>query len=330
VAIQRPIPEPGQWEVRLKVIACGVCHGDTVTKYNVFKTGFPRIPGHEIYASVDKLGPGVTEYKEGDHVGVGWFGGVNCGGHCNSCSSGHRVCCEQGLVTGAHLDGGYAEFVIVREHAISHLPAGLSPEKAAPLMCAGLTMFNSLRNSKARPNDLVVISGIGGLGHLGIQYAAKMGFRVVATSRDSSKKDLALKLGAHHYIDSSKEDVTAILKSLGGVNLVIYTATGSKGLAQILPALNVTAEVFMVAALHEPLSIDSNLLLSKRASLRGWCSGDNKEAADTISFSVLTNVYPMVEVFPFSQANEAFDRMMSTKAEFRVVLSGGWDKVNVQ
>jgi len=237
---------------------------------------------------------------------------------------------SEGLVTGAHSDGGYAEYTIVRLDAIARLPSGIPPEKTAPLMCAGMTMFNAIRNSKARPPDVVVISGVGGLGHLGIQYASKMGFRVVVTSRDSSKKDLALKLGAHHYIDTSTDDITASINKLGGAKLVVYTATTSKGLSPLVSALAVEGEIFLVASLTEPVTIDTLALLFKRSSIRGWASGDNKDLEDTIAFSNLHHVEPMVETFPWDQANPAFDRMMSAKAEFKVVLSGSWDKVIVQ
>jgi len=330
VAIQKPIPEPGHEEVRVKVLACGVCHGDNIVKYNVMHSGFPRIPGHEIIGTVHKIGAGVTSLQEGDTVGVGWFGGANCGRNCRSCITANRVCCEKGLVTGVQSDGGYAEYCIVRLDAIAKLPAGISPEKTAPLMCAGMTMYNSIRNSKARPGDLVVISGVGGLGHLGIQYAAKMGFNVVVSSRDSSKKELAFKLGAHHFIDISSEDVTASIQKLGGANLVVYTATSSKGLSPLVNALAVGGEIILVAALTEPLSIDSIALLFKRASLKGWASGDHKDLEDTFAFSRLTQVEPMVETFSWDQGNPAYDRMLSSKAEFKVVLSGSWDKVIIQ
>jgi len=294
-------------------------------------TGYPRIPGHEVYGLVDKLGAGVIQFKEGEHIGVGWFGGAACeGGNCKSCVAGSRVCCEKGLVTGAHLDGGYAEYMIARQDSIAKLPSDLTPEKAAPLMCAGITMYNALRNSKAKAGDVVVISGIGGLGHLGIQYASKMGFDVVATSRDASKKDLAHKLGAHHYIDASKEDVTGAIQKLGGAKVIIYTATSGKGLETILPALAVEGEVIMVAALNEPVAINTTTLLFKRASIKGWASGDNRDIQDTVAFSKLTNINPMVEVYTWDKVHEAFDRMMDSKAEFRVVMSGGWDKVTVK
>jgi D-arabinose 1-dehydrogenase-like Zn-dependent alcohol dehydrogenase len=311
-------------------LACGVCHGDTVVKYNGLGTGFPRVPGHEIFGTVHKLGPGVTTLNEGDTVGSGWFGGANCGGDCKSCITANRVCCQKGLVNGAHSDGGYAEYTIVRLDAIARFPHGTSPEKTAPLMCAGMTMFNSIRNSKARPGDVVVISGVGGLGHLGIQYANKMGYTVVVTSRDSSKKILALKLGAHHFIDTSVDDVTGCIMKLGGAKLVIYTATSSKGLAPLVNALTTEGELFLVAALTEAVTIDTLGLLFKRASIRGWASGDNKDIEDTVAFSKLSHIEPMIETFPWDQINTAFDRMMSAKAEFKVVMSGSWDKVNVQ
>jgi len=196
-------------------------------------------------------------------------------------------------------------------------------------MCAGITMFNAIRNSKARAGDLVVISGIGGLGHLGIQYASKMGYTVAVTSRDSSKKELAFKLGAHHFIDLSKEDVTTTIQKLGGANLIVYTASSSKGLSPLIPALAIEGEIIIVAALAEPLSIDSVILLFKKASLKGWSSGDNKDIEDTFNFSKLTNIEAMIETFTWDQALQAWDRMMSSKAEFRVVLSGSWDKVTI-
>jgi len=322
-----PIPVPGPGQILVKVDACGVCHGDMVAKMNILGGGFPRVPGHEIAGRVAKLGPGVNLFKEGELIGVGWFGG-GCGG-CNYCRSGRRVCCSKGgVATGSTVDGGYAEYCLANADACARIPEGTDQAKVSPLMCAGITVFNALRHSKASPGDVVAVYGVGGLGHLGIQYANKMGYQTVAISRDHTKKELAFALGAKHYIATATEDIATSLEKLGGAKVVLYTATSGQGLEPLVKGLAAEGEIIMVAALHEPIPIDSTILLHKRASIRGWSSGDNKDVEDTIHFSNLTGVNAKVEIYPFSKVNEGFARMLSADAQFRVVLQGGWEDAN--
>jgi len=300
-----------------------MCHSDVFAQSNLLGGGFPRVPGHEVGGFVDEVGPGVETVAKGDRVGVGWFG-KSCG-HCRNCYHHHRtVNCSTLKATGTHLDGGYAEYAIAEAVACAHIPEGLSFSDAGPLMCAGVTTYNSLRNSPAKPGDTVVIVGMGGLGHLGVQFSAKMGFRTVATSRGPEKKELALKLGANHYIDTSKESVKDELKKLGGAKAVIWTSTVSTGMGDYLESLDLEGQIIVVGAILEPISFNWLALLGNNGSIKVWNSGDAEASSDTLQFAAITGVRPLIEKYPFSKAQEAFERMLSTKAQFRVVLEG-WE-----
>ena len=319
--VEREIPEPGAGQVRIKVEACGICHSDSMTKEGLWPgIQYPRVPGHEIAGVVDAVGAAVAGWKEGQRVGVGWHGG-HCG-YCDSCRRGDFVTCQIApQVPGIAYDGGYAEYMIAPASALAGIPEGLSAVDAGPLMCAGITTFNSLRNSGARPGDLVAILGIGGLGHLGIQFAAKMGFRTVAIARGMDKEPLARKLGAWSYIDSKTQDPAAELLKLGGAKVVLATVTSGDAMSATLGGLGVNGKLVILGAAAEPLQVPGIPLLLGRRSIMGWPSGSSIDSQDTLSFSLLTGVRAMNEVFPLERAAEAYDHMMSGKARFRVVLT---------
>jgi D-arabinose 1-dehydrogenase-like Zn-dependent alcohol dehydrogenase len=321
--VEREIPEPGAGQVRIKVEACGICHSDSMTKEGLWPgIQYPRVPGHEIAGVVDAVGAAVAGWKEGQRVGVGWHGG-HCG-YCDSCRRGDFVTCQIApQVPGIAYDGGYAEYMIAPASALAGIPEGLSAVDAGPLMCAGITTFNSLRNSGARPGDLVAILGIGGLGHLGIQFAAKMGFRTVAIARGMDKEPLARKLGAWSYIDSKTQDPAAELLKLGGAKVVLATVTSGDAMSATLGGLGVNGKLIILGAAAEPLQVPGIPLILGRRSIVGWPSGSSIDSQDTLSFSVLTGVRSMNEVFPLERAAEAYDHMMSGKARFRVVLKTG-------
>jgi D-arabinose 1-dehydrogenase-like Zn-dependent alcohol dehydrogenase len=321
--VEREIPEPGAGQVRIKVEACGICHSDSFTKEGTWPgIQYPRVPGHEIAGIVDALGSGVAGWRQGQRVGVGWHGG-NCG-YCDSCRRGDFVTCQIALqVPGIAYDGGYAEFVIVPAGALALIPEGLSAVEAGPLMCAGVTTLNPLRNSGARPGDLVAILGIGGLGHLGIQFAAKMGFRTVAIARGMDKEALSRQLGASHYIDSRTQDPAAELLKLGGAKVILATVTSGKAMSVVLGGLSVNGKLIVVGAADEPLEVNGGLMLMGRRSIMGWPSGSSIDSQDTLSFSRLTGVRSMNEFFPLERAAEAYEHMMSGKARFRAVLTIG-------
>jgi D-arabinose 1-dehydrogenase-like Zn-dependent alcohol dehydrogenase len=317
--VEREIPEPGPDAVRIRVEACGICHSDAFTKEGTWPgLDYPRIPGHEVAGVVDALGAHVAGLKVGQRAGVGWHGG-HCG-RCDSCRRGDFITCVEVRYPGISYDGGYADYVIVPQEAVVRIPESLSAVEAGPLMCAGITTYNSLRNSGARPGDTVAILGIGGLGHLGVQYAAKMGFRTVAIARGSDKAALARELGAAHYIDSQASDPAAELRKLGGAKLVVATVTSGRAMAATLGGLGVDGKLLIVGA-ADPFEVSPVLLIGGRRSIIGWPSGRSIDTEDTLGFSSLTGVRSMNEIYPLERAAEAYERMTSGKARFRVVLT---------
>ena len=321
--VEREIPDPGAGWVRVKVEACGICHSDAMTKEGTWPgIEYPRVPGHEIAGNIDAIGPGVLGWTRGQRVGVGWHGG-HCG-YCDSCRRGDFVTCQVALqIPGIAYDGGYAEYMIAPAGALALIPDGLSSVDAAPLVCAGVTTFNSLRNSGARPGDLVAILGIGGLGHLGVQFAAKMGFNTVAIARGLDKEPLARKLGANSYIDSHAQDPAKELLKLGGAKVVLATVTNGDAMSAVLGGLGVNGKLIILGAAAEPLQVPGIPLLMGRRSVLGWPSGSSIDSQDTLFFSAQTGVRSMNEVFPLARATEAYDHMMSGKARFRAVLTIG-------
>lgn len=321
--VERSLPEPGSGAVRIKVEACGICHSDAYVKEGTFPgVQYPRIPGHEVVGLIDAIGSGVAGWTLGQRVGVGWHGG-HCG-RCDSCRRGHLFACQSTLITGIAYDGGYAEHMIAAAAALAQVPDELTAIEAAPLMCAGLTTFNALRNSGARASDVVAILGVGGLGHLGVQFAAKMGFRTVAVARGRDKEPLARKLGASHYIDSRAQDPAVELLKLGGARVILGTVTNGEAMSAVLGGLAVNGTLMVLGA-PESLGVSPHVLIGGRRSVAGWYSGTSIDSQDTLSFSVLTGVRSMNEVFPMARVTEAYERMMSGGARFRVVLATeGW------
>jgi D-arabinose 1-dehydrogenase-like Zn-dependent alcohol dehydrogenase len=320
--VEREIPEPGAGAVRIKVQACGICHSDTVTKDGLFPgIQYPRVPGHEVIGVVDALGAGVRGWTAGQRVGVGWHGG-NCG-YCDNCRRGEAFACEtETLVTGVTSDGGYADYMIAPTTALASVPDELSSIEAAPLMCAGVTTFNALRNSGARPGEVVAVLGLGGLGHLGVQFAAKCGFNTVAIARGQDKAPLARQLGAHHYIDNAAEDPAAALQKLGGAKAILATATSAEAMNSVQSGLAPTGALVVIAAVDR-LSVDALNLIFGSRSIKGWYSGTSIDSQETLAFSALTGVRSMNEVFPLERAAEAYERMIGGGARFRVVLTTG-------
>lgn len=317
--VERPIPDPGPGKVRIRVKACGVCHSDSMTVQGLFAgIEYPRVPGHEAVGVVDAVGKGVTGFTPGDSVGVGWSGGY-CGS-CDLCRRGDFFACPNGPITGIHYDGGYADYMVAPASAIARMPSGLTPTEAAPLMCAGLTTYNGLRNSGAQAGDLVAILGLGGLGHLGVQYASKMGFRTVAIARGKDKESLARQLGAVEYIDSQAEDPAAALTRLGGAKVILATVTNGEAMAAVQGGLGIRGTLMVLGAAG-PIQVEPLVLIMGKRSVVGWYSGTSIDSQDTLNFSVLTGVRSMNESFPLEKADEAFERMMSGKARFRAVLT---------
>lgn len=319
--IERDIPEPGPSEVRIKVKASGVCHSDSLTKEGLMPgIQYPRVPGHEVAGTVDALGSGVAGWSLGQRVGVGWHGG-HCG-YCDSCRRGDFVTCQNDAkIPGISYDGGYAEYMIAPAVALARIPDELSDIDAGPLMCAGVTTYNALRNSGARPADLVAVLGIGGLGHLGVQFAAKMGYRTVAIARGRDKEALARELGAHDYIDTQAQDPAEALARLGGAKVVLATVTSGQAMTAALGGLAVGGKLIVLGVAHEALEVPPFLLIGGRRSVVGWPSGSSIDSQDTLAFSAVTGVRPMTEVFPLARAGEAYERMMSGQARFRAVLT---------
>ena len=319
--VEREIPEPGHGEVRIRVEACGVCHSDSFTKEGTLPgIQYPRVPGHEVAGIIDAIGPGIAGWTLGQRAGIGWHGG-HCG-YCDSCRRGDFVTCQVApQVTGIAYDGGYAEYMIAPAGALALIPEGLSAVDAGPLMCAGVTTFNPLRNSGARSGDLVAVLGIGGLGHLGVQFAAKMGFQTVAIARGRDKEALARQLGARQYIDSESQNAVAELAKMGGAKIILATVTSGKAMSAVLGGLGVNGKLVILGAAHEPLEVNGPLMIGGRRSIMGWPSGSSIDAQDTLSFSMLNDVRAMTEVFPLERAADAYDRMISGKARFRAVLT---------
>ena len=318
--VEREVPQPGFGEVRVRVQACGICHSDMFTKEGQWPgLQYPRVPGHEIAGIVDEVGSGVVGWKEGQRVGVGWYGG-HCG-HCRACRRGEFVHCETMPVPGINYDGGYEEYMVAPADALALMPEGISAEEAAPLLCAGITTFNALRHSGVGPGDLVAIQGVGGLGHLGIQFANKFGCKVAAVSRGADNAALARKLGAHHYIDSQASNPAEELKKLGGARVILTTAPSGKAMTALFDGLGTNGKMVVVGASMEPIQVTPIQLIMGGRGLQGWPSGTSADSEDTLNFSVLTGVRPMIEKFPLSRAPEAYDRMISGKAEYRVVLT---------
>ena len=320
--VEREIPDPPAGAVRIKVQACGICHSDSFTKEGTFPgLQYPRVPGHEIAGIIDAVGTGVRGWTSGQHVGVGWHGG-HCG-YCDACRRGDFVTCRiAAQVPGITFDGGYSEYMIAPAEALALVPDELSAVEAGPLMCAGITTFNSLRHSGARAGDLVAILGIGGLGHLGVQFAVKMGFKTVAIARGKDKEPLARQLGAWQYIDSQAQNPAEELMKLGGAAVILATATSGKAMASVLGGLAVDGKMIIVGA-ADPLDVSPLQLIGGRRSIAGWPSGRSIDSQDTLRFSALTGVRSMNEVFPLERAAEAYERMMSGNARFRVVLTTG-------
>jgi D-arabinose 1-dehydrogenase-like Zn-dependent alcohol dehydrogenase len=321
--VERPVPEPGPGDVRVKVEACGICHSDMYTAEGLWPgIEYPRAPGHEVAGVVDALGAGAAGWSAGDRVGLGWHGG-HCG-YCEACRRGSFVMCMiAARVPGIHYDGGYAEYVVAPAVALARIPKGLTAVEAAPLMCAGVTTFNSLRNAGVRPPDLVAVLGIGGLGHLGVQFASRMGHRTVAIARGRDKEELARKLGAHHYIDSKATDPAAELQKLGGARAILATVTNGAAMTAVLGGLGQDGTLIVLGAADTPLAVPPLVLIGGRRSVRGWPSGSSIDSQDTLAFSALNGVRPMTEEFPLERAAEGYARMMSGGARFRVVLTMG-------
>ncbi len=317
VEIERP--EPGPRQVRIKVEACGICHSDSFTvEGGVPGIQYPRVPGHEVIGILDAVGAEVPDWKKGMRVGVGWHGG-HCG-HCPRCRRGDFITCTTGKVPGISYDGGYAEYMVAPFEALAAVPEDLSSAEAAPLLCAGITTFNVLRNSGARAGDTVAIMGIGGLGHLGVQYAAKMGFRTVAIGRGEDKEGLARKLGAHLYIDNARQNVAQELTKLGGARAILSTVTDGKSMGEVIGGLSVDGTLLVIGAAPEPIQVVPLALILTRRSILGWPSGTSAASEDTLNFSVLSGVRPMIETVPLARAAEGYERMMTGKARFRMVL----------
>jgi propanol-preferring alcohol dehydrogenase len=281
-------------------------------------SSFPRAPGHEVAGVVDEVGPGVTQWKKGDRVGVGWFGG--CDGTCKACKADDWICCQNLSICGISFDGGYGEY-LGPAMALAKIPEGMDFVEAAPLLCAGVTTYNAFRNSGAKPGDLVGVVGLGGLGHLAVQFAAKMGFKTVAISRGTDKKELALKLGAHVYLDSSSQKVGEELAKLGGASVIMVTAPAKDCVDPLVPGLRTRGEIMIVSVIGEPVSVSTIPMISKRASIKVWASGDGRDAEDTMNFAKLMGVKSMSEVVPLEKAQEAYEKMLANKARFRMVLN---------
>jgi D-arabinose 1-dehydrogenase-like Zn-dependent alcohol dehydrogenase len=320
--VEREVPTPGPGEVRVKVQACGVCHSDMFAVTGGFPgVSFPIVPGHEIAGVVDAVGDGVRGWDVGRRVGVGWFGG-SCG-YCEPCRRGDMIACQNNGIPGVTFDGGYADHVVVPAGALASIPDELDAADAAPLLCAGVTTFNALRGSVARGGDTVAILGVGGLGHLGVQFARRLGFRTVAIARGTEKEPLARELGAHHYIDSTAQDPAAELQALGGATVILATVTSSAAMAACAGGLKPNGRLIVVGASMDPLELPPAMFIGGSTGLVGHASGTSQDSQDTLAFSELTGVRPMIETLPLEEAQAAYDRMMAGDARFRMVLVTG-------
>lgn len=320
--VEREIPPPGPRQVRIRVLACGVCHSDVLTKEGMWPgITYPRVPGHEVAGVIDEIGAGVTTWKKGQRVGVGWHGGQD--GTCVSCRRGDFPTCVAPKVTGIVFDGGYQEYMVAPVEALASMPESLDVAEAAPLMCAGVTTFNALRHSDALPSDLVAVQGVGGLGHLGIQFAQKFGYKVAAIGRGPENAALARKLGANVYIDSAATDAAAELQKLGGARAILATAPSAKAMSSLIDGLGANGTLMVVGAEPGAIEVSPFQLITGKRRIHGWYSGIATDSEDTLRFAEMTGVRPMIEKYPLEKAGEAYARMMSGKAQFRVVLTMG-------
>jgi len=318
--VKRTVPEPRPHTVRIKIQACGVCHSDAFVKEGHWPgLQYPRVTGHEVAGVIDAVGPDVTIWKKGQRVGVGWHGG-HCS-QCIPCRRGDFMGCQYFQVTGFNDDGGYAQYMIARSEALAAIPESLSLVEAAPILCAGITTFNSLRHSGAQAGELVAVQGLGGLGHLGVQFASKMGFHTVAIGRGHDKEALALKLGAARYLDSGTTNAASELAKMGGASVILATAPNSKSMSDLIDGLGIGGKLLVVGASADPITVTPIQLIGARRSIQGWPSGSARDSEETLNFCALTGIRPMVETFPLEQAAAAYDRMLSGKARFRVVLT---------
>lgn len=318
--VEREIPKPGAREVRIKVQACGVCHSDVLTKEGSWPgIQYPRVPGHEVVGIVDELAEGVSDWKKGQRVGVGWHGGHD--GTCQMCRRGDFGNCQNLKISGISYDGGYQQYMIAPVEALVSIPEGLSDVEAAPLLCAGITTFNALRHSGAGPGDLVAVLGIGGLGHLGIQFASKFGFNVAAVGRGAENAALAKKLGANVYIDNQKTNAAEALQKLGGAQVILATAPSSKAMTEVIDGLAPRGKLMVIGATFDPIEVTPIQLITGSREIQGWASGTPSDEEDTLRFAKLTGVRPMIETYPLEKAEEAYARMMSGNAQYRVVLT---------
>ena len=318
--VEREVPAPGAGQVRIKVQACGVCHSDLLTKEGLWPgIQYPRIPGHEVVGIIDEVGAGVSEWTIGQRAGVGWHGGHD--GTCTSCRRGDFGNCRNMKIAGISYDGGYQQYMVAPVEALAAIPESLNDAEAAPLLCAGVTTFNALRHSGALPSDLVAVQGIGGLGHLGIQFASKFGYKVAAIGRGSENAALAKKLGASVYIDSKAANAAEALQELGGARVILATAPNSKAMSELIDGLGPNGKLLVIGADFEPIEVTPIQLISGSRTIQGWASGTPTDSEDTLRFAELTGVRPMIETYPLEKAGEAYARMMSGDAQFRVVLT---------
>ena len=318
--VERAIPKPGAGEVRIKVQACGVCHSDVFTKEGHWPgIQFPRVPGHEVAGVIDEVGPGVSAWQKGQRVGVGWHGGQD--GTCLQCRRGDFRNCVNLRIPGISYDGGYQQYMVAPVEALAAIPESLDDAEAAPLLCAGITTFNALRHSGAMPGDLVAVQGIGGLGHLGVQFANRFGYRVAAIGRGAENATLAKKLGASVYIDSKSTNAAEALQKMGGAQVILATAPSSKAMSELIDGLGPNGKLMVIGVSFDPIEVTPVQLVSRTRTIEGWAAGTPADSEDTLRFAELTGVRPMIETYPLKEAAEAYARMMSGNAQFRVVLT---------